>query len=223
MRPPKHHVQKGIIVHRPVLAAPAALLSLVLVACSGGGTATAPASASANPTPTPTLEPTPTATAAGTPNPLASFDLNQDKALEALLPDTVGNLALTKFSVKGAEFFTGAGTDPAFKDFLDRVHAQPDDVSAAVAADQGSTLQLLAMRVAGANTDDLKTEFRRALGESASTTVTLSEATVGGKSVLTGFDPDQEANVYFYVVNDVLFFVTTADKTVAEAALQKLP
>ena len=222
MRPPKHHVQKGIIVHRPVLAAPAALLSLLLVACSGG-TASAPASATLAPTPTVEPTPTATATAAGTPNPLASFDLNQDKALEALLPDTVGDLTLTKFSVKGAEFFTGAGTDPAFKDFLDRVHAQPDDVSAAVAADQGSTLQLLALRVAGANSDDLKTEFRRALSESASTTVTLSEATVGGKSVLTGFDPDQEANVYFYVVNDVLFFVTTSDKTVAEAALQKLP
>ena len=222
MRPPKHHVQKGIIVHRPVLAAPAALLSLLLVACSGG-TASAPASATLAPTPTVEPTPTATATAAGTPNPLASFDLNQDKALEALLPDTVGDLTLTKFSVKGAEFFTGAGTDPAFKDFLDRVHAQPDDVSAAVAADQGSTLQVLALRVAGANSDDLKTEFRRALSESASTTVTLSEATVGGKSVLTGFDPDQEANVYFYVVNDVLFFVTTSDKTVAEAALQKLP
>ena len=222
MRPPKHHVQKGIIVHCPVLAAPAALLSLLLVACSGG-TASAPASATLAPTPTVEPTPTATATAAGTPNPLASFDLNQDKALEALLPDTVGNLTLTKFSVKGAEFFTGAGTDPAFKDFLDRVHAQPDDVSAAVAADQGSTLQVLALRVAGANSDDLKTEFRRALSESASTTVTLSEATVGGKSVLTGFDPDQEANVYFYVVNDVLFFVTTSDKTVAEAALQKLP
>ena len=222
MRPPKHHVQKGIIVHRPVLAAPAALLSLLLVACSGG-TASAPASATLAPTPTVEPTPTATATAAGTPNPLASFDLNQDKALEALLPDTVGDLTLTKFSVKGAEFFTGAGTDPAFKDFLDRVHAQPDDVSAAVAADQGSTLQVLALRVAGANSDDLKTEFRRALSESASTTVTLSEATVGGKSVLTGFDPDQEANVYFYVVNDVLFFVTTADKTLAEAALQELP
>jgi len=222
VRPPKHHVQKGIIVHRPVLAAPAALLSLLLVACSGG-TASAPASATLAPTPTVEPTPTATATAAGTPNPLASFDLNQDKALEALLPDTVGDLTLTKFSVKGAEFFTGAGTDPAFKDFLDRVHAQPDDVSAAVAADQGSTLQVLALRVAGANSDDLKTEFRRALSESASTTVTLSEATVGGKSVLTGFDPDQEANVYFYVVNDVLFFVTTSDKTVAEAALQKLP
>ena len=221
MRPPKHHVQKGIIVHRPVLAAPAALLSLLLVACSGG-TASAPASATLAPTPTVEPTPTATATAAGTPNPLASFDLNQDKALEALLPDTVGDLTLTKFSVKGAEFFTGAGTDPAFKDFLDRVHAQPDDVSAAVAADQGSTLQVLALRVAGANSDDLKTEFRRALSESASTTVTLSEATVGGKSVLTGFDPDQEANVYFYVVNDVLFFVTTADKTLAVAALQKL-
>ena len=209
-------------MHRPVLAAPAALLSLLLVACSGG-TASAPASATLAPTPTVEPTPTATATAAGTPNPLASFDLNQDKALEALLPDTVGDLTLTKFSVKGAEFFTGAGTDPAFKDFLDRVHAQPDDVSAAVAADQGSTLQVLALRVAGANSDDLKTEFRRALSESASTTVTLSEATVGGKSVLTGFDPDQEANVYFYVVNDVLFFVTTADKTLAEAALQKLP
>jgi hypothetical protein len=211
-------------VHRLSLAAPAALLSIVLAACSSAGTATAPASASPSPTATPTAEPTPTdSAAAGTPNPLASFDFNQDKALEGLLPDSVGDLTLTKYSVKGAEFFSGAGTDPAFKDFLDRVHAQPDDVSAAFAGDEANTLSLLALRVAGANTDDLKSEFRRAMEESSSNTVDLSEATVGGKSVLTGFDPDQNSNVYFYVTADVLFFVTTTDKAVAEAALQKLP
>ena len=211
-------------MHRLSLAAPAALLSIVLAACSSAGTATAPASASPAPTATPTPEPTPTdSAAAGTPNPLASFDFNQDKALEGLLPDSVGDLTLTKYSVKGAEFFSGAGTDPAFKDFLDRVHAQPDDVSAAFAGDQANTLSLLALRIAGASTDDLKTEFRRAMEESSSTKVDLSEATVGGKSVLTGFDPDQNSNVYFYVTGDVLFFVTTTDKAVAEAALQKLP
>jgi len=211
-------------VHRLSVAAPAALLSIVLAACSSAGTATAPASASPAPTATPTPEPTPTdSAAAGTPNPLASFDFNQDKALEGLLPDSVGDLTLTKYSVKGAEFFSGAGTDPAFKDFLDRVHAQPDDVSAAFAGDQANTLSLLALRIAGASSDDLKTEFRRAMEESSSTKVDLSEATVGGKSVLTGFDPDQNSNVYFYVTGDVLFFVTTTDKAVAEAALQKLP
>ena len=211
-------------MHRLSLAAPAALLSIVLAACSSAGTATAPASASPAPTATPTPEPTPTdSAAAGTPNPLASFDFNQDKALEGLLPDSVGDLTLTKYSVKGAEFFSGAGTDPAFKDFLDRVHAQPDDVSAAFAGDQANTLSLLALRIAGASTDDLKTEFRRAMEESSATKVDLSEATVGGKSVLTGFDPDQNSNVYFYVTGDVLFFVTTTDKAVAEAALQKLP
>jgi hypothetical protein len=211
-------------VHRLSLAAPAVLLSIALAACSSAGTATAPASASPTASPTPTVEPTPTdSAAAGTPNPLASFDFNQDKALEGLLPDSVGDLTLTKYSVKGAEFFSGAGTDPAFKDFLDRVHAQPDDVSAAFAGDQANTLSLLALRIAGANTDDLKTEFRRAMEESSSTKVDLSEATVGGKSVLTGFDPDQNSNVYFYVTGDVLFFVTTTDKAVAEAALQKLP
>ena len=211
-------------MHRLSVAAPAALLSIVLAACSSAGTATAPASASPSPTATPTAEPTPTdSAAAGTPNPLASFDFNQDKALEGLLPDSVGDLSLTKYSVKGAEFFSGAGTDPAFKDFLDRVHAQPDDVSAAFAGDQANTLSLLALRIAGASTDDLKTEFRRAMEESSSTKVDLSEATVGGKSVLTGFDPDQNSNVYFYVTGDVLFFVTTTDKAVAEAALQKLP
>ena len=211
-------------MHRLSVAAPAALLSIVLAACSSAGTATAPASASPAPTATPTPEPTPTdSAAAGTPNPLASFDFNQDKALEGLLPDSVGDLTLTKYSVKGAEFFSGAGTDPAFKDFLDRVHAQPDDVSAAFAGDQANTLSLLALRIAGASSDDLKTEFRRAMEESSSTKVDLSEATVGGKSVLTGFDPDQNSNVYFYVTGDVLFFVTTTDKAVAEAALQKLP
>ena len=211
-------------MHRLSLAAPAALLSIALAACSSAGTASAPASASPAPTATPTAEPTPTdSAAAGTPNPLASFDFNQDKALEGLLPDTVGDLTLTKYSVKGAEFFSGAGTDPAFKDFLDRVHAQPDDVSAAFAGDETNSLSLLALRIAGANTDDLKTEFRRAMEESSSTKIDLTEATVGGKSVLTGFDPDQNSNVYFYVTGDVLFFVTTTDKAVAEAALQKLP
>jgi len=211
-------------VHRLSLVAPAALLSIALAACSSAGTASAPASASPAPTATPTAEPTPTdSAAAGTPNPLASFDFNQDKALEGLLPDSVGDLTLTKYSVKGAEFFSGAGTDPAFKDFLDRVHAQPDDVSAAFAGDETNSLSLLALRIAGANTDDLKTEFRRAMEESSSTKVDLTEATVGGKSVLTGFDPDQNSNVYFYVTGDVLFFVTTTDKAVAEAALQKLP
>jgi hypothetical protein len=213
-----NHAQKGIVVHRLSLGAPAALLSIVLVACSGG-TATAPASAGPTPTATPTAEPTPTA--AGTPNPLASFDLNQDKALEGLLPDAVGDLTLTKFSLKGAEFFTSS--DPAFRDFLDRVHAQPDDVSAASATDTSGTLTVAALRVAGASTDDLKTEFRRAIEESSTSPIKLTEATVGGKSVLTGFDPDQQSNVYFYAAADVLFYVFTGDKALAEAALAKLP
>jgi len=215
-----NHAQKGIVVHRLSLAAPAALLSVILVACSGG-TATAPASAGPTASPTPTVEPSPTATATGSPNPLASFDFNQDKALEGLLPDTVGNLTLKKFSLKGAEFFTSA--DPEFKGFLDRVHAQPDDVSVASATDPNNSLQIIALRVAGANTDDLKTEFSRAIEQSSTTTIKLTQATVGGKDVLTGFDPDQQANVYFYVVADVLVFVTTSDKALAEAALAKLP
>jgi hypothetical protein len=207
-------------VHRLSLAAPAALLSIVLAACSAQ-TATAPASASPTPSPTPTAEPTPTEAAAGTPNPLASFDFNQDKALEALLPDAVGDLKLTKFSLKGAEFLSSS--TPEFQDFLNRVNAQPDDVSVASATDESSTLQILALRVAGANSDQLKTEFRKAIEDSSTTPIDLTEETVGGKSVLTGFDPDQESNVYFYVAGDVLFFVSTKDKAVAEAALTKLP
>jgi hypothetical protein len=213
--------QKGIIVHRSSLLAPAALLSIVLAACSGAGTASAPASASPTPSATPTAEPTPTDSAAGTPNPLASFDFNQDKALEGLLPDAVGDLKMTKFSLKGAEFLSSS--TPEFKDFLSRVNAQPDDVSVASATDESGTLQILALRVAGANSDQLKTEFRKAIEDSSTTPIDLTEETVAGKSVLTGFDPDQQSNVYFYVAGDVLLFVSTTDKAVAEAALTKLP
>lgn len=216
-----NRAQKGIIVHRLSLAPSAALLSIVLAACSGSATATAPASANPTPSPTPTAEPTQTQSATGTPNPLASFDFNQDRALEALLPDTVGAATLVKFSVKGAEFVRGA--DPAFTDFLNRVGATPDDVSVASATDQKSTLQILALRVAGADTDKLKTEFRKAIEDQATAPIDLTEETVGGKSVLTGFDPDQQTNVYFYVVSDVVISVTTTDKATAEAALQKLP
>ncbi len=192
----------------------------MLVACSAQ-TATAPPSASPSPTPSPT--PTVAATPAGTPNPLASFNFNQDKALEALLPDKVGALALTKFSVKGAEFFSSSSSNPEFKDFLTRVGATPDDVSVASATDQQSTLQILALRVARADTNKLKTEFRTAIEDQATTPIKLTEGTVGGKSVLTGFDSDQQKNVYFYVVSDVLIFVSTTDKPTAEAALQELP
>ncbi len=208
-------------MHRLSFAPSAALLSIMLVACSAQ-TATAPPSASPSPTPspTPTVAATPSQ-AAGTPNPLASFNFNQDKALEALLPDKVGALALTKFSVKGAEFLSSS--TPEFKGFLTRVGATAADVSVASATDQQSTLQILALRVAGADTDKLKTEFRTAIEAQATTPIKLTEETVGGKSVLTGFDSDQHKNVYFYVVSDVLIFVSTTDKPTAEAALQKLP
>ncbi|MEP6680903.1 MAG: hypothetical protein ABJB65_05430 [Chloroflexota bacterium] len=205
-------------MHRLSLAPPAALLSIMLVACSAQ-TATAPPSASPSPTASPT--PTVAATSSGTPNPLASFNFNQDKALEGLLPDKVGALALTKFSVQGAEFLSSS--TPEFKDFLTRVGATPDDVSVASATDQQSTLQILALRVAGADSDKLKTEFRTAIEDQATTPIKLTEETVGGKSVLAGFDPDQQKNVYFYVVSDVLIFVSTTDKPTAEAALQELP
>lgn len=222
-------------MNRVLIGLLALVVAGVLAACNGDQASpeaqeTAAASPVAQATEEATEEPTPEETAAETegegegasPDPLASFDLNQDQALEELLPDEVGGTELVKFSIAGADAF-GGGEE--FQGLLDRLGASADDVSAASAGDAAGALdvQIAAFRIAGADTDDLEQEFVRLVEESEAGAVELEERNIEGKDVWTGVDEEQGMGVYFYAAGDVVFLVQTNDEQLAEEAISQLP
>lgn len=149
--------------------------------------------------------------------------------LEALLPDEIGGAEAVKFSMGGAELMAdeeGSGVDPEFIAFLERLGAQPDDISIAFAfsfSADGDSAGIGAFRVAGANSDDLEREFMATM-ETDGEVVDWQSASVGGKDVRTAADPDTTGNViYVYTAGDIVFFVTTPDEATAAELLEPLP
>jgi len=213
------------------------LLALVLAACSGnsGGSST---SASASPSVSASAAATrpaqsdeaseqPTESSSnGTA--LPSMDLpNSAPELAALLPDEIGGQEVQKISMGGAELMAeGSGADPEFVSFLERVGAQPDDVSVAFVftlSAEGDTAGIAAFRVAGASSDELEREFRASL-DSEGETIDWQEQSVGGKDVLTAPDTNNEdATQYLYTVGDIVFIVTSTSEETAAELLEPLP
>jgi hypothetical protein len=220
-------------VNRLLLALLAMAVAGALAACGGGPSPSPEQDATASPiaiatdTATATEEESPEATdddddGGASPDPLASFDLNQDRALEELLPDEIGGEQLMKFSFAGEEFFGSA--DPEFEAFLESVGATSDDVSAAFAQLPGGESSTVgAIRIAGADEETLENEFRNTVEDAEEGAVELEEEDIGGKDVWTGFDEESQSNVYFYAASDVLFFVQTTDEAQAEEVFSQLP
>jgi hypothetical protein len=194
-------------------------LTVVLVACSSGGAASTP-----TPTPSPTPSPTPTL-AASSSNALPSFNLPSNaKELEALLPNTLGGVKLTKASMKGNDFVNSSSSNAEFKAFLDSVGKSLNDVSAAFAfAMAGSSpAGVFAFRVQGVDNSKLIDAFRKSMNTSGKT-LTWTSANVGGKNVQQAKDTSANSTLYLYGTNDLVFFVTTNDATIAAEALSHLP
>ena len=152
--------------------------------------------------------------------PVPTVDINQDTSLEALLPDRLRGIDLLKVSVAGEAFETDAST----RALLLRLGASPEDASAAFAVDPSGRIsgQVVALRVAGADSEQLRDEYRAAVEALAGSE--LREVTIAGKPILTGTNPEDPASaVYFYARGDVLFFVFTDDMSLAAEALAILP
>jgi hypothetical protein len=187
------------------------LVLLVLVAgCAGQSGATA--------TPSPTPEPTPTEEPEGSEAAIQSFDLNGDPELAARFPDTVGGEPLTVQSFRGDVFMTGS-PDPSFEAFLDSVGAELEDVSVAFGGltSGDSVLSVGAFRVAGADEDELETEFLAAT-EAEGDIGGTERRSLGGKDVWTATDPTGEAagSMFIYVKDDTVYFLTGSEEQAAE-------
>ncbi len=197
----------------------AGLLTVTLAACSSSSGAATP-----TPSPTPTPVPPPS-TEASSSQLLPSFSLPSNaKELEALLPDTLGGVKLTKASYKGSDFVNSTNSNDEFKTWLNSVGKSLNDVSAAFgfAASGTSGSAIFAFRVQGVDNGRLVDAFKTSMGTTNST-MTWTSANVGGKNVQRSEDPDTKTAIYLYGTADLLFFVTTNDTKVAEEALQHLP
>jgi hypothetical protein len=196
----------------------AGLLAAVVAACSTNG------GASASPTATPTR---------AAPSNLGSSALvipsigNSDQELENLIPDSVGGIALQKFSMKGNEFIASASSSADTKAFLDALGVAPADVAVAFGYGADPSTQgavaVFVFHAPGAGSDKLITVFKRAADE-GSTTYTWKAGNVGGKPVQIGTNPaSATSKIYLYATNDDLFFVSTSTNAQATEVLGGLP
>ena len=153
----------------------------------------------------------------------AAGSRHADPGLEALLPTSLGGVALTIESQAGADLSTTSGPFDAFLESLGKTR---DDFTIASAYSEGSLrAEVGAWRVRGADPALLLPGFRRAVQASSTTPLTQVEETIAGRKVTRIGDPGQLTRGPLYVIvrGDALLFVQTPEPALAEEAVGKLP
>jgi hypothetical protein len=192
-----------------------AVAGLVLVAC---GSSASPSASSA-----PSLAPSEAQASSGA-GVLPSFTAGAVADLEALIPDKVGDLTITKQSMAGSQFLVSSQSDPATVKFIQDLGVSPSDISMAIgfgfSTDGSSSLAMFVIRAAGADTDRLISVFKAADDESRDQPLTWNTATVSGKQVQVAVDGN--STIYLYAKGDILFFIS-GDEASTQEAIGGLP
>jgi hypothetical protein len=188
----------------------AALLLLVALAGAGCGRANTPVPSSTVAPTTPTASTSPT----GAPT------RHADPALEALLPDRLGGVTLIRESQRGTDLLRQSDALDAMLSDLGRTLADFTLASAYSPAGEVKA-QVGAWRVAGAATDKLVPGLVTAIQASSTTKLTITEASIAGRSVTQIGAPGQLAQgpLYAFARDDIVLFVQTPDPKLAEEAL----
>jgi len=158
---------------------------------------------------------------------LSSFDfgsfalpsLSADPELEALLPDELGGVTVRKQSVSGTTFLaTGMAGAAALEALLELLGKSADDLS--VGFGTTTAVTIFAYRIDGLPAEQLFAGFETALA--AAPSVTLTDATVGGRSVKVVTSPTE--TTYAYLGGDAVFIIGgTVTPALLEEAVLKLP
>lgn len=146
-----------------------------------------------------------------------------DPGLEATLPQTLGGVALTIESQRGAELSSNSA---AFDAFLAALGKTREDFTIASAYAAGELRAAVgSWRVKDAETSKLLPAFRTALQASSATPLVIVEETFSGRSVTRIGDPGQLAQgpLYAFVKGDTIYFVQTPEPKLAAEAIGKLP
>jgi hypothetical protein len=146
-----------------------------------------------------------------------------DPELEALLPTTLGGVALTIESQAGTDLEAESAAFDAFLAGLGKTRA---DFSVASAYSPGGLEAAVgAWRVKGADPALLLPGFKTAVQASSTTPLAKVEETLAGRAVTRIGDPGQltQGPLYVFVRGDTLWFVQTTERALAEEAMEKLP
>ncbi len=107
--------------------------------------------------------------------------------LEALIPDTIGGVALQKLSMRGNEFANSGGASAEAEEFLRTLGVSPEDVSVAIgfglSTDTGSGVAVFVFRAEGADSDRLLQAFKDATDAERETPLDWESVNIGGKQV----------------------------------------
>jgi hypothetical protein len=217
-----------------------AAVVVAVAACGGAGPSPVPAtptlaapSASASASVVPAQSGSPAASASGSASPASSDGSSiglphVDAALEDLLPGTIGNIPLEKFSEPLSTLVASSqgGEKVLYPAWLVPFAKTPDDVNVAIAVDftNQENFHADAIQVPGASAATLSTGFADVARKAGWPVNTRS---VAAKSVLEITDPTAPAGVlavgYVYASGDVLYIIVTDDASLLVEALIKLP
>jgi hypothetical protein len=158
------------------------------------------------------------------PAPSSGPEGNADPALEAFLPASIGQIALTVRSINGESLVgDGIATGGTVAGEFGRLVRAPGDVTVALAVPSGEATSILlaAYRLRGVDAAALHAFLASFPPQIWST------ATVGGKEVLESIADESGSRTYLRVGDGagegVLFQVETADPALADEALAGLP
>jgi hypothetical protein len=202
------------LVNRLLTIALTAITGIALVACGSAASSGAPSQAAGSQA---------QSSAGGGPEPSLTAGAVAD--LEALIPNSVGGLTITKQSVQTSEFLTAPGSDPAAVKFVEDLGVSPSDISIATgsgnSADYTKFVFVFVIRAQGADSDRLISAFKTATSTGEASPLEWSSATVAGKAVETA-GGDTGTN-YIYAKGDILFWLIASDATLAEQFIGLLP
>lgn len=145
--------------------------------------------------------------------------------LEALIPDKVGDVTLTKSSYRGNDYLLAPGSDPDTVKFINDVGVSPSDIAIAFgfgfSADYTKGASVIVLQAKGAGSGKLVTAWKNNMQANTESPIPWSTATVGGKHVETNGDATEAT--YLYSHGDVLFIVTANDQATLTEILSGLP
>ena len=145
-----------------------------------------------------------------------------DPELEALLPTTLGGVALMIESQAGNEL---SAKSTALDKFLANLGKTAADFTLASAYSHGNLkAEVGAWRVKGADTKLLLSGFKTAVQASSTTPLAQTEEMLAGQIVTRIGDEGQltRGPLYVFVRGETLLFVQTPDRALAEEAVGKL-
>lgn len=218
------------------LAALVLVLVLAVVAACGTSSAPGPTAGASLPPASPASPAAPASAPASsvpaspapeTPEP--SVDRHGVPGLEALLPASVGGVALERLSLTGADFHA-LGTDDSrarLDDMLEALGRTLADLAVADAGDPTgrAVLEVGILRVAGSEPARLLSEWAASNQAVKPGQIAVTSATIDGRRLTKLVDSTRPVggSTYAFAIGDTIFLVAADDPALLSSALAQLP